>query len=60
MIATLEANQALVECFAGGANSCTLTPRCRLKSRLAAAEAAFLAHLNQSTLADCTYPAEGA
>lgn len=60
VIATLEANQALVECFAGAANRCTLTPRCRLKSRLAAAEAAFLAHLNQSTLADCTYPAEGA
>lgn len=53
VVALLEANQALVECFAGGA--CTLTPGCRLKSRLARAEAAFVDDLNRSTLADCLY-----
>lgn len=58
VVATLEANQALVECFAACGNTCTLTPDCRLRARLAAAEAAFLADLNSSTLADCVYPAE--
>lgn len=55
VVALLEADQALVECFAVGANACTLTPQCRLKARLAHAEAAFLADLNRSTLADCVY-----
>jgi len=32
-----------------------LTPRCRLKARLAHAEAAFIDDLNRSTLADCVY-----
>ncbi len=56
VVRVLEADQALVECFAGDANSCRLTPGCRLKGRLAAAEAAFLASLDESTLADCAYP----
>lgn len=55
VVALLEAGQALVECFSPAANSCTLTPKCRLKARLAHAEAAFLADLNRSTLADCAY-----
>lgn len=59
VVARLEADQALVECFAASGNACTLTPRCRLKARLAHAEAAFIADLNRSTLADCVYrPAE--
>lgn len=59
VVARLEADQALVECFAAGGNACTLTPRCRLKARLAHAEAAFIDDLNRSTLADCVYhPAE--
>lgn len=60
VVALLEADQALVECFAAGANACTLIPRCRLKARLAHAEAAFLADLNRSTLADCVYRPESA
>lgn len=56
VVARLEADQALVDCFAPNATACTLLPRCRLKSRLAAAEAAFIADLNRSTLADCAYP----
>ena len=55
VVALLETGQALVECFSHGTNSCTLTPQCRLKTRLAHAEAAFLADLNHSTLADCAY-----
>ena len=60
VVAILEADQALVECFAAGTNSCTLTPQCRLKARLAHAEAAFVADLNRSTLADCVYRPENA
>jgi len=59
VVARLEADQALVECFAASGNACTLTPHCRLKARLAHAEAAFIDDLNRSTLADCVYrPAE--
>lgn len=60
VVSTLEADQALVECFAAGTNSCTLTPQCRLKARLAHAVAAFVADLNRSTLADCVYRPEDA
>lgn len=55
VVALLEADQSLVECFLPGGSPCTLKPHCRLKSRLAEAEAAFIADLNRSTLADCTY-----
>ncbi len=55
VVASLEADQALVECFLSDGNACTLSPRCRLKARLAHAEAAFVANLNRSTLADCIY-----
>jgi Rrf2 family nitric oxide-sensitive transcriptional repressor len=55
VVAHLEANQALVECFQVSGNTCTLTPNCRLKVRLKSANAAFLSDLNRSTLADCVY-----
>jgi Rrf2 family transcriptional regulator, nitric oxide-sensitive transcriptional repressor len=58
VVAVLEADQALVECFASDTNTCTLTPGCRLKARLAHAETAFVADLNRSTLADCVYRPE--
>lgn len=60
VVARLEAGQALVECFLPSGNACTLTPGCRLKSRLSQAEGAFIAELNRSTLADCAYPAPAA
>jgi Rrf2 family nitric oxide-sensitive transcriptional repressor len=60
VVALLEADQALVECFATGANACTLTPQCRLRARLAHAEAAFIDDLNRGTLADCVYRPENA
>lgn len=52
VVRVLEQGQSLVECFAPGGGDCTITGRCRLKGRLRAAEAAFLAELDQSTLAD--------
>ncbi|TCM83543.1 Rrf2 family transcriptional regulator [Rhodovulum steppense] len=55
VVRLLEADQALVECFAADGGACTLTPDCRLKGRLARAEAAFLAELDRATLADCAW-----
>ncbi|WP_128515296.1 Rrf2 family transcriptional regulator [Tabrizicola thermarum] len=57
VVARLEAGKALVECFAPAGNSCTLTPQCRLKARLAHAVQVFLDDLDRTTLADCAYPA---
>ncbi|MBY4891946.1 Rrf2 family transcriptional regulator [Rhodobacteraceae bacterium N5(2021)] len=52
IIRLLEEDHALVECFSDGRNACTLDGRCGLKTRLRTAEAAFLADLDRSTLAD--------
>jgi Rrf2 family nitric oxide-sensitive transcriptional repressor len=49
--------EALVECFRVDGGACVLTPRCRLKARLAAAREAFLRELDATTLAECAYPA---
>lgn len=57
VIAVLEADQPLVECFGTGAPSCTIDMQCRLKARLRAAERAFLVDLDNSTLADIALPA---
>jgi Rrf2 family transcriptional regulator, nitric oxide-sensitive transcriptional repressor len=57
IVRTLEAGQVLVECFRSDDGSCVLTPRCRLKRRLAAAQDAFLRALDGTTLADCAYKA---
>ena len=55
LVRLLEQDQALVECFAPD-GACCVTPVCRLKGRLYAAEAAFLAELDRSTLADIALP----
>ena len=52
VVRLLEEGQPLVECFEAETGTCALIGRCRLKSRLRAAEAAFLAELDRSTLAD--------
>jgi Rrf2 family transcriptional regulator, nitric oxide-sensitive transcriptional repressor len=49
--------EALVECFRGDGGNCVLTPRCRLKAKLAAAREAFMRELDTTTLAECAYPA---
>jgi Rrf2 family nitric oxide-sensitive transcriptional repressor len=52
IVRLLEAGQPLVECFAEVGGDCSIDGRCRLKGRLRAAEAAFLAELDHATLAD--------
>lgn len=54
IVRALETREALVECFREDGGSCVLTPRCRLKGRLADAREAFLRELDRATLADCT------
>jgi Rrf2 family nitric oxide-sensitive transcriptional repressor len=56
VIAVLEEDQPIVECFGAGATHCTIELQCRLKTRLRAAERAFLADLDRSTLADIALP----
>lgn len=57
VVRLLEEGQPLVECFGPrDGNTCTLDGRCRLKARLRSAEAAFLADLDRSTLADIALP----
>jgi len=60
VVRLLEEGQALVECFAADGGNCTITGCCRLKARLRAAEAVFLAHLDRSTLADIALPTPAA
>jgi len=57
VVRALEQRHALVECFRADGGDCTLTPRCRLKSRLAAAREAFMRELDAATLAECAIPA---
>jgi Rrf2 family transcriptional regulator, nitric oxide-sensitive transcriptional repressor len=57
VVRALEARHALVECFRDDGGHCVLTPRCRLKARLAAAREAFMRELDTTTLAECAYPA---
>jgi len=52
VVRLLEEGQPLVECLGADGGACTLDGRCRLKGRLRTAEAAFLAELDRSTLAD--------
>jgi Rrf2 family nitric oxide-sensitive transcriptional repressor len=57
VVRALEGASALVECFREDGGDCALTPRCRLKGRLAAAREAFMRELDATTLAECAYPA---
>jgi Rrf2 family nitric oxide-sensitive transcriptional repressor len=57
VVRDLEDDQPIVECFRADGGNCLLTPRCRLRKRLAAAREAFLAELDRTSLAECTYPA---
>lgn len=56
VVRLLEAGQPLVECFLASGGDCSITGCCRLKARLRSAEAAFLADLDRSTLADLALP----
>lgn len=48
----LERNQAIVECFRADGGQCNLLPSCRLRRTLGRAKEAFVAALNESSLAD--------
>ncbi|WIM11493.1 Rrf2 family transcriptional regulator [Enhydrobacter sp.] len=56
VVRDLEEDQPIVECYRADGGHCLLTPRCRLRRRLAAAREAFLAELDRTSLADCAYP----
>ena len=58
VVRALEQRQALVECFRDDGGDCVLKPRCRLKTRLAAAREAFMRELDATTLAECAYPGQ--
>lgn len=60
VVRQLEEGQPLVECFARDGGACTIVAGCRLKLCLRAAEAAFLADLDRSTLADIALPVRAA
>jgi Rrf2 family nitric oxide-sensitive transcriptional repressor len=55
VVRDLEDDQPLAECFRADGGNCLLSPRCRLKKKLAAAREAFLNELDTTSLADCTY-----
>lgn len=56
IVRRLEARHALVECFRSDGGICVITPKCRLKQKLAAAHEAFLAELDKTRLSECAYP----
>ncbi|WP_088279142.1 Rrf2 family transcriptional regulator [Ideonella sp. A 288] len=51
-----ETDFRLVECFDAASDTCTLTPRCRLKGVMRAAMKAWFAELDRVTLADIAGP----
>jgi Rrf2 family nitric oxide-sensitive transcriptional repressor len=52
VVRSLEDGQPLVECLSANGGACMIDGRCRLKTRMRSAEAAFLADLDRSSLAD--------
>ena len=56
IVRVLERRHAVAECFRDDGGACVLTPRCRLKPKLAKAREAFLRDLDATTLAECAYP----
>lgn len=60
LVRLLEEDHALVECLGQDGGECSIDGQCRLKARLRRAEKAFIADLDQSTLADIALPAAAA
>ena len=56
VVAELERDSALVECFSNSGGACIITPNCRLKNILGSARSGFIADLNRYSLADCALP----
>jgi len=57
VVRAAETDFRLVECFDGRANTCNLSPACRLKQVFSTALAAYFEALDAATLADLTGPA---
>jgi Rrf2 family transcriptional regulator, nitric oxide-sensitive transcriptional repressor len=57
VVRLLEHDQPLVECCRADGGACALTPACRFRGMLHAAEQAFLAELDRFSLAECKIPA---
>jgi Rrf2 family transcriptional regulator, nitric oxide-sensitive transcriptional repressor len=53
LVRTLEADQAVVECFRADGGNCALDLGCRLRGMMRTAQDAFYDSLDQHTLADC-------
>lgn len=56
VIAVLEEDQPMVECFGSAGTLCSIDMQCRLKARLRTAERAFLSDLDRTTIADIALP----
>ncbi len=59
LVATLERDLALVECFGDGRCDCRIAGDCRLQGMLGEALEAFFTTLDRWTLADLLAPADG-
>ena len=59
VVSHLERRFAIAECFRDDGGNCLLKPSCRLKPQLSAARDAFLAVLDQTTIADCAWTGDG-
>lgn len=60
VVRCLEQRYPLVECFRSDGGACLLTPNCRFRGKLAAAQDAFMRELDKTNLAECALPAPGA
>ena len=58
VVRAMEPDMAIVPCFNAGAGGCVIAPACKLKGALYRAQAAFMAVLDDHTLADLTGNAE--
>ncbi len=54
VVRSAEPDMAIVPCFDGGARACAIAPACKLKGALYRAQAAFMAVLDDYSLADLT------
>ena len=57
VVRCLEQRHAVVECFRSDGGICLLTPSCRFKLKLSAAQVAFMSELDKTSLAECALPA---
>ena len=59
VVRLFETDTRFAECFDSGANTCPITPHCRLKCAIAGALAAFYAYLDDVRLSDLVADNDG-